>query len=101
MCEVISKKFRKLLNMEGVVKPLIELTNGERMPVIGLGTWGMFDEELSTAVNTALEIGYRHIDAASFHANEETIGEVITEWIDGGKVTRSDLFITSKVRKIV
>lgn len=57
----------------------------------------MFGEELSTAVTTALETGYRHIDAAYFHANEETIGEVITEWIDERKVTRSDLFITSKV----
>lgn len=85
--------------MASTVKPLITLANGERMPIIGLGTWGMFDEELSNAVHTALEVGYRHIDAAFFHANEETIGEVIKEWIDRKKVTRSDLFITSKVKK--
>ncbi|ODM97112.1 Alcohol dehydrogenase [NADP(+)], partial [Orchesella cincta] len=70
------------------------------MPRVGLGTWGIFDDELTHAVSTALEVGYRHIDSAFFHANEETIGAVISEWIDGEKVTRSDLFITSKLPPI-
>lgn len=87
--------------MAYTVSPLVELANGERMPIIGFGTWGIFDEQLRTAISTALQVGYRHFDTAFFHGNEETIGDVLNEWIDGGKVTRSDLFITAKVRKSV
>lgn len=67
------------------------------MPIVGFGTWGIFDEQLKAAVDTALSVGYRHFDTAFFHGNEETIGDTISDWIEQGKVTRSDLFITSKV----
>lgn len=88
-------------HMAYTVSPLVELANGERMPIIGFGTWGIFDEQLRTAISTALQVGCRHFDTAFFHGNEDTIGDVLNEWIDGGKVTRSDLFITAKVRKSV
>lgn len=53
-------------------------------------------DEVKTAVRTALDIGYRHIDTASGYKNEEAIGEVIAEWIKTtGK--RNELFITTKV----
>lgn len=71
--------------------------NGDKMPAIGLGTWRASDEEVASALNTALEIGYRHIDCAPVYLNEKVIGRVFREWIDSGKVNREDLFITTKL----
>ncbi|KAK6046765.1 oxidoreductase, aldo/keto reductase family protein [Cooperia oncophora] len=44
-----------------------------------------------------LETGYRLIDTAAVYQNEEAIGEAIKELIQAGKVTREELFITTKL----
>jgi alcohol dehydrogenase (NADP+) len=54
-------------------------------------------QEIQTAVNTALEAGYRHIDTAYNYLNEDAIGEVLHQWIQSGKVRREELFIVTKV----
>ncbi|KZC09285.1 Alcohol dehydrogenase [NADP(+)], partial [Dufourea novaeangliae] len=53
--------------------------------------------ELENALNTALEAGYRHIDAAPVYDNEKIIGRVLKKWIDSGKIKRSELFIVTKL----
>lgn len=55
------------------------------------------DEEIQGAVSSALEAGYRHIDAAYLYQNEGAIGKVLQEWIQSGRVKREELFITTKV----
>lgn len=40
---------------------------------------------------------FSHIDCAPVYLNEKAIGKVLKEWIDGGKVKREDLFITTKL----
>lgn len=50
------------------------------------------------ALHCALESGYRHIDTAYLYQNESSIGEVIQEWMEKGKLKREDLFISTKVR---
>ena len=51
---------------------------------------------LDTAVTSALDYGYRHIDTAWTYHNEEAIGKSLNKWINnGGK--REDLFVTTKV----
>ena len=42
----------------------LEFANGDKIPMIGLGTWRAPDEEVEAAINLALEIGYRHFDCA-------------------------------------
>nr|SVE75624.1 EOG090X0289 [Daphnia hispanica] len=79
------------------LKTDVLFSNGHRMPLIGLGTWQAPDEEVKTAVQWALETGYRHIDTAFNYQNEGAIGEVIDEWIKSGKVKREDLFVTTKL----
>nr|CAH7739344.1 unnamed protein product [Callosobruchus chinensis] len=75
-----------------------DMLGGKKMPGIGLGTWMCTDEkELETALNVALECGYRHIDTAYFYENEHIIGKVIQQWISAGKLKREDLFITTKL----
>lgn len=52
---------------------------------------------METTLNTALSIGYRHIDTAILYENENTIGKVINKWITDGKLKREDLFIATKL----
>ncbi|EDV90673.1 1,5-anhydro-D-fructose reductase [Drosophila grimshawi] len=78
----------------------LTLNNGEKMPVIGIGTWQASDEEIETAVDLALEAGYRHIDTAPVYGNEKAIGRVLKRWLDEGKVKREDLYIVTKLPPI-
>lgn len=52
---------------------------------------------MSTALEEALEAGYRHIDTATVYENEAAIGKVLKKWLDAGKVKREDLFVVTKV----
>ncbi|XP_060531082.1 1,5-anhydro-D-fructose reductase-like [Cylas formicarius] len=75
----------------------LKLVGNLEMPVIGLGTWRASPEEVQNAVTIALECGYRHIDTAFNYNNEDAIGNALKSWIDSGKGTREDLFITTKL----
>lgn len=88
----------KTINSENL--PCLTLSNGAKIPVIGLGTFGSdnyTNEVIAGAVKIAIEMGYRHIDCASVYGNEKEIGEVIAQLISEGKVKREELWITSKV----
>ena len=48
------------------------------LPPIGIGTWENTDpEDCATAVQTALEMGYEHVDTADIYGNEEHVGDGI------------------------
>ncbi|XP_071523681.1 aldo-keto reductase family 1 member B1-like [Panulirus ornatus] len=70
---------------------------GRKMPYVGLGTYEVKGEEVGVALRAALECGYRHVDTAASYQNEEAIGDVLQEWLTSGKVTREELFITTKL----
>lgn len=40
------------------------LSNGVKIPKLGLGTWFIDDNQAAGAVRAAIEIGYRNIDTA-------------------------------------
>ncbi|MFZ0477471.1 MAG: aldo/keto reductase, partial [Halobacillus sp.] len=64
------------------------------MPKLGLGVYKMEEEqEVVRAVKSALDLGYRHLDTASFYGNESGLGRGIRE----SGVPREELFITTKV----
>lgn len=75
----------------------VTLNNGVVMPTLGLGTWKSKPGEMKTAVLNAIDIGYRHLDCAWIYRNQNEVGEAIAESIAAGKITRSDLFITTKL----
>ena len=80
--------------------PQITLSNGSKIPVIGLGTFGSDNynaQQIADAVDFAIRNGYRHIDCASVYMNEAEIGSVISALIKEGVVSREELWITSKV----
>lgn len=69
------------------------LSNGKKIPVLGLGTWFIDDDKVAAAVVSAVKIGYRHIDTAQAYGNEKGVGTGIK--VCG--IPREELFITSKV----
>ena len=72
----------------------ITLSNGTKMPFIGLGTWQVKDrQEGINAVKWAIEAGYKAIDTAVVYQNEAAVGE----GIKAAGVNREELFITTKV----
>ncbi|MBO6130146.1 MAG: aldo/keto reductase [Pseudobutyrivibrio sp.] len=80
--------------------PKVTLNNGEKVPCIGLGTFGsdrFSANEVSEAVEGAIKAGYRMLDCAACYGNEAEIGLVIKKVIDEGVCERKDLYVMTKV----
>jgi 2,5-diketo-D-gluconate reductase B len=60
------------------------------LPAIGLGTMGIDDPD---AIETALDLGYRHLDTAQIYENEAVVGEGLA----GSDVARDDVIVATKV----
>lgn len=74
--------------------PNITLNNGVQMPQEGFGVFRIADlKQCQTAVQTALDTGYRLIDTAQAYYNEEAVGQAIAD----STVNRQDIFLTTKV----
>ncbi|QRV17748.1 aldo/keto reductase (plasmid) [Haloterrigena salifodinae] len=71
--------------------PTQSLSSGDEIPIVGAGTWDVSGDAVKESVDTALEIGYTHVDTAEGYKNEAEIGEVLAEH------DREDVFLTSKV----
>lgn len=72
--------------------PILE-ANGMRMPRIGLGTWPMKGAECQAAVESALALGYRHIDTAEMYGNEDAVGAGLA----ASGLPRAEVFVTTKI----
>ncbi len=68
-------------------------TQGISLPRLGLGTYRMQGDICRSAVESALALGYRHIDTAEMYGNEEAIGAAIA----ASSVPRKELHVTTKV----
>ena len=73
--------------------PTIKLNDGASIPQLGFGVFQIDPDDTANAVETALDIGYRHIDTAEMYQNEAGVGQGIR---DAG-VDRADVFVTSKL----
>lgn len=66
---------------------------GERIPVLGFGSWKIKGPHAKDIVKNALDIGYRLIDTAQIYGNEAAIGDALHE----AKVPREEVFLITKV----
>lgn len=73
--------------------PDLVLNDGNRIPQFGFGVFQIPPADTASAVRTALEAGYRHIDTAEMYQNEKGVGQGVR---DAG-VDRGEVFITSKL----
>lgn len=69
------------------------LINGVQVPLVGLGTYKIPNDEIPSVLQRAFEYGYRKIDTARYYKNEEVIGKAISEI----EIPRTELFITTKM----
>jgi 2,5-diketo-D-gluconate reductase A len=73
--------------------PMIKLRDGALIPQLGFGVFQIPPDETADAVETALQIGYRHIDTAEMYQNERGVGQGIL----AAGLDRSEVYITSKL----
>ena len=66
---------------------------GTRIPALGFGTFGLTGPEGEAAIEYALEVGYRHLDAAIRYGNEVEVGRAIRT----SGIAREDIFLTGKI----
>lgn len=70
------------------------LNNDIKIPAIGFGTYKSgSNKETENIIKSALNIGYRHIDTASFYGNEVGIGN----GIKNSGVKREEIFLVTKL----
>jgi diketogulonate reductase-like aldo/keto reductase len=77
--------------------PALQLASGDQLPVVGLGTWKIERPAVSSLVQSAIQVGYRHLDCACDYGNEAEVGQGIGASIAAGACRREDLWITSKL----
>ena len=63
------------------------------IPMIGLGTWLISNDEVEQISTSALDLGYQHIDTAQVYRNEEGIGKALA----ASSIPRDKIFITTKM----
>ena len=73
--------------------PALTLNNGIDIPQLGLGVYQVPPEDTQRVVETALELGYRHIDTAQMYGNEAGVGAAVA----ASGLDRAEVFVTSKL----
>ena len=64
--------------------PYVTLNDGNKVPVLGLGTWTQDDTTAEKSVYTAIRAGYRLIDTARYYGNEAGVGKGVCRAIREG-----------------
>lgn len=79
--------------MKNTFEEVKSLSDGNLIPVLGLGTWFIDDDQAPEAVKAAIQLGYRHIDTAEAYGNEAGVGKGIMT----SGVPREEIFLTTKL----
>ncbi|MGZ4562569.1 MAG: aldo/keto reductase [Mycobacterium sp.] len=67
------------------------------IPALGFGTSLSDNTKTRDAVKTAVEVGFRHLDAAERYRNEAEVGAALKELFAQRTVRREELFVTTKL----
>lgn len=76
---------------------LFLLSNGIKIPALGMGTYPLNGQVLSNAVHDAYDCGYRLFDTADNYYNEEDLGKGLQTLYDCSDAKREELFLVSKL----
>lgn len=71
----------------------VMLNSGYKMPIMGLGTYSLSDEECYGSVTALLDAGGRLIDTAHIYGNEAAVGRAIRD----SHVPREEIFVITKL----
>lgn len=71
----------------------LKLANGLEIPVCGVGTWKIPNDDVVDVVREAIEVGYRLIDTAQGYENEEGVGK----GIKASGIHRKEIFVITKI----
>ena len=69
------------------------LNSGYEMPIVGLGTYSLSDEECQRSISTLLKAGGRLIDTAYMYHNEAAVGKAIRN----SNIPREEIFVITKL----
>lgn len=78
--------------------PQLKLSDGRCIPQIGLGVLRIPDDLTDKVVESALSVGYRHIDTAAGYGNEAGVGRGIKAAGFASADQRGSLWLTTKLR---
>ena len=73
------------------------LSNGVKVPLLGLGTFLISPEDTERSVYEGIKAGYRLIDTANAYMNEEAGGKGLKRALDEGLVKREEFFLSTKL----
>ncbi|MCI1634958.1 aldo/keto reductase [Bifidobacterium sp.] len=82
-----------MTSSENQTLPNLTANDGLVLPAIGFGTYKLRGFDGSTAIESALNNGYRLLDSAVNYDNEGTVGKAIHQ----SGVPREDIIVTSKL----
>lgn len=68
-------------------------TQGVAIPKLGFGTFRMPGGDCRPVLESALALGYRHVDTAAMYQNEDAVGDAIA----ASAIRRAELFVTTKI----
>ena len=71
----------------------IVLNDGNKMPIIGFGTYQSTEQDGIQSIKNALKLGYRMVDTAAKYDNEKEVGKAINE----SGINRKEIFVTTKL----
>ncbi|WP_297208051.1 aldo/keto reductase [uncultured Brachyspira sp.] len=96
----LNKKAEANTNMENNKKIIFnfntktaKLNSGYEIPLNGIGTYSLLNDECYNSILFALQNGVRLIDTAYIYRNEKEVGRAIKD----SKVDRKDIFIITKL----
>ena len=69
------------------------LNDGNKIPVIGIGTFILTPDQAEESVYNSLKAGYKLIDTANAYVNEKAVGRGVKK----SGIAREDVFITTKL----
>jgi 2,5-diketo-D-gluconate reductase A len=71
-------------------QPTLTMNDGRQIPQVGYGVFQVPENETEQLVSSAIDVGYRHVDTATFYHNEAAVGRAVRE-------RDETIFVTTKL----